>query len=100
MKAVTTKKINAYKQRQIKLKEKEAIIVKYLSFLNIYYKIYEQKASQYAGPDYKIKLFEIKGYDIINILNIIYKGVEYSQLSKKDKNIVDKNLAEKFFSDF
>lgn len=100
MKAVTTKKINAYKQNQIKLEEKEAMIIKYLSFLNIYYKIYEQKASQYAGPDYKIKLFEIKGYDIIPIINIIYKGVEYSQLSKKDKNIVDKNLAEKFFSDF
>lgn len=91
-------KIKKYDERQKSLKEKEDLIIKYLSFLRIYYKIYEQKASQYAGQDYKIKLFEIKNLDIIKILNIIYKGTEYSQLSKKDKAIVDKNLIEKFDS--
>ena len=91
-------KIKKYDERQKSLKEKETLIIKYLSFLRIYYKIYEQKASQYAGQDYKIKLFEIKNLDIIKILNIIYKGTEYSQLSKKDKAIVDKNLIEKFDS--
>ena len=91
-------KIKKYDERQKSLKEKEDLIIKYLSFLKIYYKIYEQKASQYAGQDYKIKLFEIKNLDIIKILNIIYKGTEYSQLSKRDKAIVDKNLIEKFDS--
>lgn len=91
-------KIKKYEEKQINLKKTEALIIKYLSFLRIYHKIYEQKASQYAGPDYKIKLFEIKNLDIIKILNIVYKGTEYSELSKRDKTIVDKNLIEKFYS--
>lgn len=100
MKGNISIKINMYEEKKIKIKEMEASIKKYLSFLTIFYKIYEQKASQYAGPEYKIKLFEIKNYDIMKILNITYKKIEYSQLSKKDKQVVDKNLAEKFFSNF
>lgn len=100
MKGNTAIKIKKYEQKRIELKKIETLITKYLTFLNIYYKIYEQKASQYAGPEYKIKFFEIKNYEIIKILNINYNGVEYSQLSKRDKQIVDKNLAEKFLSDF
>ena len=98
MKGNLTIKVNKYKEKQIELKEMEKLIIKYLSFLNIYYKIYEQKASKYAGSDYKIKLFKIKNYDIIKILDITYKGIEYSQLSKRDKATVDKNLIEKFDS--
>jgi len=100
IKGNTAIKINKYKEKQIQIEEMKKTITKYLSFLNIYYKIYEQKASQYAGPEYKIKLFEIKNLDIIEILNIIYKGKEYSQLSKRDKQIVDQNLAEKFLPNF
>lgn len=100
IKGNTAIKINKYKEKQIQIEEMKKTITKYLSFLNIYYKIYEQKASQYAGPDYKIKLFEIKNLDIIEILNIIYKGKEYSQLSKRDKQIVDQNLVEKFLPNF
>lgn len=100
LKGNTAIKINRYKEKQIEINKMESLIKKYLSFLNIYYKIYEQKASEYAGTDYKIKLFQIINYDVIEILNITYKGVEYSELSKKDKNIVDKNLAEKFTPNF
>ena len=100
MKGTTALKIKVYEERKIKLKKMQTLLTKYLTFLNIYYKIYEQKASQYAGPDYKIKFFEIKNYEIINTLIITYKGIEYSELSKKDKQTVDKNLAEKFLSDF
>ena len=100
MKGNTAIRIKKYEQKRIELKKIETLITKYLTFLNIYYKIYEQKASQYAGPEYKIRFFEIKNYEIIKILNINYNGVEYSQLSKRDKQIVDKNLAEKFLSDF
>lgn len=100
MKGTTALKIKVYEERKIKLKKMQTLLTKYLAFLNIYYKIYEQKASQYAGPDYKIKFFEIKNYEIINTLIITYKGIEYSELSKKDKQTVDKNLAEKFLSDF
>lgn len=98
LKGHTAMKIKKYEEKQLELKKMEELIIKYLAFLKIYYKIYEQKASQYAGSDYKIKLFEIKNLDIIKILNIIYKGIEYSQLSKRDKQIVDKNLIEKFDS--
>lgn len=100
MKGNTAYKIKLYEEKRIKLKEIETLINKYLAFLRIYYKIYEQKASQYAGPEYKIKVFEIKNYEIIKVLNITYKGIEYSQLSKRDKQIVDKNLMEKFFINF
>lgn len=100
IKGTVGKQVSMYKRKQTEVKEMEKTINKYLTFLNIYYKIYEQKASQYAGPDYKIKLFEIKNCEIINILNIIYKGVEYSQLSKTNKEIVDENLIKKFNSDF
>lgn len=100
MKGNTAIRIKKYEQKRIELKKIETLITKYLYFLKIYYKIYEQKASQYAGPEYKIRFFEIKNYEIIKILNINYNGVEYSQLSKRDKQIVDKNLAEKFLSDF
>lgn len=100
IRASITRKINVYEQKENNFEELKKKITKYLAFLNIYYKIYEQKASQYAGPDYKIKLFEIKDLDTIEILNIIYKDVEYSQLSKRNKDIVDKNLIEKFSLNF
>ena len=99
-KAIMAKKINIYEEKEIEFNKVKTLITKYLSFLNIYYKIYEQRASQYAGSDYKIKLFEIKDLDIIEILNITYKGIEYSQLSKNNKEIVDKNLIEKFSPGF
>lgn len=100
IKATVGTKISAYDRKQAKFDEIKNLLTRYLAFLKIYYKIYEQKASQYAGPKYKIKLFEIKNLDIIEILNITYNNIEYSQLSKKDKAKVDKNLLEKFSSSY
>lgn len=71
-------------------------IQQYVSFLTIYYKIYEQKANDYCGPEYKFKFFTVEDYKIIDIFEIYYKNIEYTQLSKEDKGIVDKNLIEKF----
>lgn len=71
-------------------------IQQYVSFLTIYYKIYEQKASNYCGPDYKFKFFRVENYKIIDIFEIYYNGVEYTQLSKEELDTVDKNLIEKF----
>ena len=71
-------------------------IQQYVSFLTIYYKIYEQKASNYCGPDYKFKFFRVENYKIVDIFEIYYNGVEYTQLSKEETDIVDKNLIEKF----
>lgn len=71
-------------------------IQQYVSFLTIYYKIYEQKASNYCGPDYKFKFFRVENYKIVDIFEVYYNGVEYTQLSKEEIDIVDKNLIEKF----
>lgn len=100
MKALIGQQMSIYNKKQDEIKEMENLIKKYLSFLNIYYKIYEQKASQFAGPDYKIKLFNIENYEIVKILNIKYKDVDYPMLKKRDKQEVDKNLIKKFSTDF
>lgn len=100
MKALIGQQMGIYNKKQDEIKKMENLIKKYLSFLNIYYKIYEQKASQFAGPDYKIKLFNIENYEIVKILNIKYKDVDYSMLKKRDKQEVDKNLIKKFSTDF
>lgn len=100
MKALIGQQMGIYNKKQDEIKEMENLIKKYLSFLNIYYKIYEQKASQFAGPDYKIKLFNIENYEIVKILNIKYKDVDYPMLKKRDKQEVDKNLIKKFSTDF
>ena len=100
MKALIGQQMSIYNKKQNEIKEMENLIKKYLSFLNIYYKIYEQKASQFAGPDYKIKLFNIENYEIVKILNIKYKNVDYPMLKKRDKQEVDKNLIKKFSTDF
>ena len=100
MKALIGQQMGIYNKKQDEIKKIENLIKKYLSFLNIYYKIYEQKASQFAGPDYKIKLFNIENYEIVKILNIKYKDVDYPMLKKRDKQEVDKNLIKKFSTDF
>ncbi len=100
MKALIGQQMGIYNKKQDEIKKMENLIKKYLSFLNIYYKIYEQKASQFAGPDYKIKLFNIENYEIVKILNIKYKDVDYPMLKKRDKQEVDKNLIKKFSTDF
>ena len=96
MKALIGQQMGIYNKKQDEIKKMENLIKKYLSFLNIYYKIYEQKASQFAGPDYKIKLFNIENYEIVKILNIKYKDVDYPMLKKRDKQEVDKNIDFKF----
>lgn len=71
-------------------------IEQYLKFIKIYYKILEQKASQYCGNDLKFKLCEIEEYKLKPILEIFYKGINYQDLQTKEKEKVDTILAEKF----
>lgn len=78
------------------IKEMLNKISQYIKFLKIYYKILEQKASEFCGPDFKFKFYKIEEYQIIPILEITYKGVEYSQLGYKAMQEIDKILAEKF----
>jgi chromosome segregation ATPase len=96
MRLTIKEKITLYKTKEKELKEKLNTINYYISFLTIYYKIYEQKASEYCGQDYKFKFFKVEDYKIIEVFNIFYKNIEYSQLPPKVKDEVDKTLIEKF----
>ena len=67
----------------------------YKKFIEIYYKIYEQKASDYFGKDIKFKLFKFNNFDFQEIFEVYYKNIEYNQLNKKYKDEFDNIYLEK-----
>lgn len=69
----------------------------YKKFLEIYYKIYQQKINDYFGLDIKFKLFKFNDFELQEIFEVYYKDVEYSQLSKANKDKFDKIYREKIF---
>ena len=68
----------------------------YKKFLTIFFKIYEQKANEFCGKDFKFKIFEFEDYKLIEKFEIYYKTIKYENLSIESKNKVDKILNEKF----
>lgn len=86
-------KINSLREE---IKKIIPVLNKYLRFISIYFKIYEQKANEYCGDNIKFKFFKIEEYKLLEIFEITYKGIEYSQLDKKTREEVDKTLIEKF----
>lgn len=68
---------------------------KYKSFISIYYKIYEQKAKEYFGLDFKFKLFSFNEYQLIEEFKVYYKDIEYNDLPSKNKKEIDKIFIEK-----
>ena len=84
-----------FNQLRNELNEMHLTLIEYKKFLNIYYKIYEQKAGDYFGPDFKFHLFQFDDYTLKPIFIIYYKDIEYTELSKRDKDLVDKTFAEK-----
>lgn len=95
MKLEFNKILDEYNQVKKILKENLETMNLYLKFLSIYYKIYEQKANEYFGPDFKFKIFKIEDYKIINVFEIYYKGLSIEQLSEKDRGFVEKTFIEK-----
>lgn len=81
-------------------KEKEMLslkdtLEKYIKFIKIYYKIYEQKLNTFFGEDYKFNLFSFDKIDNITlkeILKITYKGINYVDLDSKEKEKVDSEI--------
>lgn len=69
---------------------------KYKAFITIFFKIYEQKASDYCGKYFKFKIFEFEKYTLIEKFEIYYKSIEYKNLNNQDKMEVDNILKEKF----
>ena len=71
-------------------------IEQYKKFLTIFFKIYEQKAAEFCGKEYKFKIFEFDNYTLQETFKIYYKGVEFDYLTPKVKRIVEDTLTEKF----
>ena len=87
--------INNYKFLKEELTKTYNRLIKYKEFIILYYKICEQKINEYFGPEYKFKLFKFDDLVFKPIFELKYNDVEYSQLSKEDKEIVDKSFNEK-----
>lgn len=85
---------NKAKQECITLKEK---LLSYKNFISIYYKIYEQKANNYFGKDFKFKFAKFNDLELQEIFEIKYKDIDYYELDKKSKQEVDKIYAEKIY---
>ena len=70
-------------------------IEKYISFISIYFKIYEQKLTEFLGEDYKFNLFSFEDDSLKEILKITYKGLNYSDLSINEMENIDKYIYSK-----
>lgn len=67
----------------------------YKKFIQIYYKIYEQKINNYFGSDFKFKFFKFDEFNLIEIFEVYYKDIEYTQLNAKLKKEFDDIYMEK-----
>lgn len=91
-KANFSEKLEAFK------KVKEILTVhlsqrkEYVRFLDIYYKIYEQKANDYFGPDIKFKFHEIIDDQISLTTKITYKGQDLSLLNYQQREELEERL--------
>ena len=88
--------IDKYNKLTDELTEIADTLKKYLQFLTIFFKIYEQKANEYCGNNIKFKFFKIEKYKIWEIIEIKYGDTMYADLDKKTKEKVDKIIIEKF----
>ena len=84
--------INNLKPILLELNEKLKL---YKKFIEIYFKIYEQKANDYFGNNIKFKLFKFNSLDLEEIFEVYYNGIEYTQLHPKQREELDKICYEK-----
>lgn len=68
----------------------------YKKFITIFFKIYEQKASEFCGKGFKFKIFDFENYSLIEKFQIFYNEIEYNNLNKQTKEFVLKTFEEKF----
>lgn len=80
--------------KPILLKQNEKLKF-YKKFIEIYFKIYEQKANDYFGNNIKFKLFRFNSLDLEEIFEIYYNGIEYTQLHPKQREELNKICYEK-----
>ena len=96
--SINQKEYLKLKDDLVQMKEK---MNKYKTFLTIFFKIYEQKASEFCGKDFQFKIFDFENnYTLVEKFEIYYKTIKYENLSSTSRKQVDKILQEKFlFSD-
>lgn len=61
----------------------------YKKFIEIFYKIYQQKANDYFGNNIKFKFYKFNNLQLEEIFEIYYNGIEYTQLNKALKEELD-----------
>ena len=88
--------IEEYKEAEKDIKEMTNKMDQYKKFLTIFFKIYEQKANEFCGKEFKFKIFDFENYKLIEKFEIYYNTIEYNNLSAESKNKVEKFLDEKF----
>lgn len=88
-----TEEYNKLKTELIEMKNK---MEKYKTFLSYFFKIYEQKAAEFCGKDFKFKIFEFEDYTLKECFEIYYKNVKYENLATISKRKVEAILEEKF----
>lgn len=84
--------IDMLKKELIPVYEK---IEKYKKFISIYFKICEQKLTDFLGTDYKFSLFCFEEDTLKEILKITYKGTDYKDLTMEEMEDVDKYIYSK-----
>lgn len=85
-----------YNKLYKEISEMREKIDKYIKFITIFFKIYEQKAAEFCGKEFKFSIFEFDKYSLIEKFEIYYNSINYENLTPKKKRFVEDFLIEKF----
>lgn len=86
------KKYNELKAECITLKNN---LDKYKKFITIFYKIYQQKINDYFGQDFNFNFYRFNDYELEEIFEVKYKGINYNELGSALRKEFDEIYLEK-----
>lgn len=90
--------INIYNNLKKETLAMTGTMEKYKKFITLFFKIYEKKASEFCGKDFKFKIFDFDNYKLIEVFEIYYKTIKYENLNNSAKRHVEEMLEKNFFS--
>lgn len=96
MKESLSKEKDEYLKLKEDLIEMKNKMDQYKAFITIFFKIYEQKAAEFCGKDFKFKIFDFENYSLVEKFEVYYKTIGYEYLAPSARKFVDKTLQEKF----
>ena len=91
-------KYQAHRQLKQELIELYQLLLKYKKFLEIYFKIYQQRANIFFGNNIKFIFFDFNDIELIKKIEIYYNNIEYKNLDKQGKIEFEKIFEEKISS--